>query len=404
MSLVVTSQRITAEKLGISLFTDLLGSNSSCFIQNGEGLIAWGQAQKLSAIGANRFRALDALWQEAVSSANIKDQVNSSGSGLVALGSITFSDNSQFESVLVIPNLIIGFSNGEYFATTVNLELDQALELIRRPVKQENLVFTPGSISPELFCENVGRALGLIETNQISKVVLARDLVAKAKDFNPNYALAKLTSKFSSCYTYLVDGTFGASPELLVEVSKRTVKARVLAGTAGRGTDKEVDEAIGEALSHSHKNLSEHEYAIDSLTSSMRELCVEITVSEKPFSLALPNLWHLASDVEAILNSDITSLALLEILHPSAAVAGTPRDKALAVIDSLEKIDRGRYAGPVGWVSANGDGVWAIALRGGQITEDEVTAFAGCGIVAESDPESELAETNLKFKTVLENL
>lgn len=404
MSLVVTSQRITAEKMGISRFTDLLGSNTGCFIQNGEGLIAWGQALKLSATGAHRFRALDALWQEVASSANIDDRINMSGSGLVAFGGITFSDDSQAESVLIIPNLVIGFRQGEYFATTVNIELDQALDLISQPVKQENLVFTPGSISPELFCENVGKALELIETNQLSKVVLARDLVAKATKFNPNYALARLTSKFSSCYTYLVDGTFGASPELLVEVTNRTVRARVLAGTAGRGTDKEVDEAIGEALSHSHKNLSEHEYAIDSLTNSMRELCAEITVSEKPFSLALPNLWHLASDVEALLNADITSLALLEILHPSAAVAGTPRDKALAVIASLEKIDRGRYAGPVGWVSANGDGIWAIALRGAHITKDEVTAFAGCGIVLESDPESELAETNLKFKTVLENL
>lgn len=404
MSLVVTSQRITAEELGISHFSDLLGSNSGCFIQNGEGLIAWGQAHRITAKGASRFKTLDILWQEAVSSASIDDQINRSGSGLVALGSISFSDNSQFESVLVVPNLVIGYRQGEYFATTINMDLDQALELIDKTEKPEGLVFNPGSISPETFCDNVEKALELIETKQISKVVLARDIVAKTTNFNPNYALAKLAAKFSSCYTYLVDGTFGASPELLVEVIKRTVRARVLAGTAGRGTDKEVDEAIGEALSHSHKNLSEHEFAIDSLTNSMREICEEITVSEKPFSLALPNLWHLASDVEAVLNSDITSLALLEILHPSAAVAGTPRDKALAVIDSLEKIDRGRYAGPVGWVSATGDGIWAIALRGGQITQDEVTAFAGCGIVAESDPESELAETNLKFKTVLENL
>jgi menaquinone-specific isochorismate synthase len=182
------------------------------------------------------------------------------------------------------------------------------------------------------------------------------------------------------------------------------VSARVLAGTAGRGTDVEVDKAIGEALANSHKNLDEHKYAIDSLTAAMSELCIEIEASSEPFSLALPNLWHLASDVSAKLKADSTSLQLLEALHPSAAVAGTPRDKALEVITELEAIDRGRYAGPVGWVSANGDGVWAIALRGAQQTGNTIRAFAGCGIVAESDPASELAETNLKFKAVLENL
>lgn len=404
MSLVVTSQRITAEKLGISQFTDLLGTNSGCFIQNGEGLIGWGEALKLSATGPERFRKLDALWQETTAAATIDNQANLPGSGLVALGSIAFAEQSKTESVLVIPNLIIGFSQGEYFLTAINLTVDQALKLVGASVKADALVFNPGEISPELFCSNVAKAIDLITAEQISKVVLARDLVAQVEQFNPNHGLAKLATKFSSCYTYLVDGTFGASPELLVSVSKRQVSARVLAGTAGRGTDREVDEAIGEALSHSHKNLIEHEYAIDSLTVAMADLCAEVSVSEKPFSLALPNLWHLASDVSAILKSEITSLALLEVLHPSAAVAGTPRDKALELISQLEKIDRGRYAGPVGWVSATGDGVWAIALRGAQITGNQVRAFAGCGIVAESDPESELAETNLKFKTVLENL
>ena len=404
MSLVVTSQRITAEKLGVSQLSELLGNNSSCFIQNGEGMIGWGEALKLTATGATRFEELDDLWKKCVAEATVDDQANLPSSGLIAFGSIAFADGSESHSVLVVPQLIIGNVAGEFFITAVNTTIDQALQQIAPAVKQPPLNFNPGEISPELFCSNVSKAIDLITEGVISKVVLARDLVAETEKFNPNYGLAKMSERFASCYTYLVDGSFGSSPELLVAVANRKATARVLAGTAGRGTDKEVDEAIGAALSHSHKNLAEHEYAIDSLTGALQDLCEEIIVSEKPFSLALPNLWHLASDVSATLKSDISSLSLLEILHPSAAVAGTPRDKALEIISQLEQLDRGRYAGPVGWVSANGDGVWAIALRGAQITKTEVRAFAGCGIVSESDPESELAETNLKFKTVLENL
>lgn len=404
MPLDVISQPISAEALGITGFKDLLGTNSSCFINQGAGLIGWGEALRLTASGADRFSQLDKLWQQSVADATITDEIQLPGSGLVAFGSMAFADESQKESILIIPNLIIGLVGEQYFVTAINLSIDKALELIGQATKEEPLVFQAGQITADDFSSNVARAVELINEKKISKVVLARDLVATKKNYNPNYALAKLTTKFLSCYTYLVDGTFGSSPELLVAVSNRKATARVLAGTAGRGTDKEVDEAIGEALSLSHKNLNEHEYAIDSLTSALNDFCEEITVSEKPFSLALPNLWHLASDVEAILKSDITSLALLEQLHPSAAVAGTPKREALELIAELEDVDRQRYAGPVGWVSANGDGVWAIALRGAQITSEEIRAFAGCGIVSESDPESELAETNLKFKTILENL
>ncbi len=182
------------------------------------------------------------------------------------------------------------------------------------------------------------------------------------------------------------------------------MSARVLAGTAGRGTDPGVDEAIGAALHSSTKNRAEHKFAVDSLVSALDELCVEIDADNEPFSLSLPNLWHLASDVHAVLKADSSSLQVVKALHPSAAVAGTPKDKALELIQQIETIDRGRYAGPVGWLGADGDGVWAIALRGAQLDKSTLTAFAGCGIVAGSDPEAELQETNLKFKPIVEAL
>jgi len=403
MPLTVTSKRITAQELGINQLSDLLGSASSVFIKDNQGIIGWGQALNLATTGANRIAELDRNWKNTVQEATITDSAELQGSGLIAFGSVSFAKDSQVESVLVVPQLIIGCDAGNYFITLVNIDEASAMKLIQKDTFQEPLQFTSGQLSEEQFKSNVVIALDKINSGEVSKVVLARDLVAQATAFNPNPGLLKLSKKYPTCYSYLVDNTFGASPELLVSVLSNEVKARVLAGTAGRGTDVEVDKAIGEALTNSQKNLIEHKYAIDSLTSALAELCLDIEASREPFSISLPNLWHLASDVTAKLKSDSTSLRLLEALHPSAAVAGTPRENALAVISELEAVDRGRYAGPVGWISANGDGIWAIALRGAHYENNKVRAFAGCGIVADSDPESELAETNLKFKAVLEN-
>jgi len=404
LALQVHSRGIALTELGLTAFTDLLGSNTSAFIQEDQGLIGWGEALRISAKGPNRIQDLDSQWQEELSQATIEDSSNLRGSGLVAFGAISFADESETESALIIPNLVIGCFEDQYWITLINIELDDALKLINTDRTSSSVEFKPGTISPETFESNVVDALIAINENNIEKVVLARDLVAEAKDFNPNNGLYKLTKKYETCYTYLVDGMFGASPELLVRVENKIVQARVLAGTAGRGTDPEVDKAIGQALLSSHKNRAEHKFAIDSLTKSMESLCKEITFSDEPFSLALPNLWHLATDVQALIKDSTTSLQLLAHLHPSAAVAGTPRLEALKLIQTIEQIDRGRYAGPVGWLSADGDGTWAIALRGAQYKDSTIRAFAGCGIVSESDPQAELTETNLKFKPIVEAL
>jgi menaquinone-specific isochorismate synthase len=291
----------------------------------------------------------------------------------------------------------------------VNTSLEEALTLISETKESgaERLRFEAGQISTDQFKTNIANALTKIEEQSVEKVVLARDIVSNvSKDFDNASALKYLATNFESCFTYSVDGLFGASPELLVKVSHSQVSARVLAGTAGRGTDPGVDEAIGQALTSSQKNLDEHKYAIDSLVSALAELAENIDADETPFSLALPNLWHLASDVHAVLKANSSSLQVVKALHPSAAVAGTPRDKALELIQEIEQLDRGRYAGPVGWIGADGDGAWAIALRGAQLdkTKNLIRAFAGCGIVAGSTPDAELAETNLKFKPILDAL
>jgi menaquinone-specific isochorismate synthase len=408
LSLKVNSRLITATELGLTEgfnFADLLGSNSSAFIYEHQGLIGWGEALRLEASGPNRILELDQLWRDTVSNAEISNEANLSGSGLISFGSIAFSANSPTTSVLVIPQVVVGKHDDSLWITTINISEEDALELIDLASTFVSAQFGPGQITTEQYKLNVDRALAAIEAKQIEKVVLARDLKATVtKGFNINPALKKLESKFDTCYIYSVAGLFGASPELLVKVKHSEVSARVLAGTAGRGTDPGVDQAIATALIESPKNRAEHRFAIDSLVTSLEEFCVEINVDAEPFSMALPNLWHLASDVKAVLNSNSSSLQIVNALHPSAAVAGTPRDKALEVIEEIENIDRGRYAGPVGWLGADGDGVWAIGLRGAQLKDETLTAFAGCGIVAGSDAQAELEEAILKFKPIVDAL
>ena len=408
MTLKVHSRLIAAHELGLNedySFADLLGTNTSAFIYEKQGLIGWGEALRLETIGPNRILELDAKWREVASQATITDEVNLSGSGLISFGAIAFSENSKSTSVLVVPQVVVGMRDGALWLTTINISEADALKFINLESIFTPAHFEPGQITTEQYKLNVDRALEAISSKNIEKVVLARDLKAQvSKDFNINPALRKLEKKFDTCFIYSVAGLFGASPELLVKVYNSEFSARVLAGTAGRGTDPGVDQAIGAALNESPKNRAEHKYAIDSLVGSLKAFSEEIAVDQEPFSIALPNLWHLASDVKATLNSDSTSLQVVSSLHPSAAVAGTPRDQALAVIEEIENVDRGRYAGPVGWLGADGDGVWAIALRGAQLDNGTLTAFAGCGIVAGSDPEAELDEAVLKFKPIVDAL
>ena len=402
------SRLITANELGLSpdyTFADLLGSNSSAFIYEKQGLIGWGEEHRLETTGPNRVLELDSLWKDLVAQAEITDEVNLSGSGLISFGSIAFSDQSETTSVLVIPKVVVGKQGDTLWLTTINIDETEALKLINLESNFTAVSFEPGQISKDQYLLNVEKGLEVIASGQMEKVVLARDLSASVStDFNINPALRKLEKKFDSCYIYSVAGMFGASPELLVKVSHSEFSARVLAGTAGRGTDPGVDQAIGSALIESPKNRAEHKFAIDSLVVSLSEFTKEIAVDSEPFSIALPNLWHLASDVKAMLSSHSTSLQVVNALHPSAAVAGTPRDKALEVIEEIESIDSGRYAGPVGWLGADGDGVWAIALRGAQLSAGKLTAFAGCGIVSGSDAQAELDEAILKFKPIVDSL
>lgn len=380
------------------------------FIRDGEGLIGEGSRLLLEAKGKDRMAELAALWSQVVSAANISDPTPGPGRGLIAFGSFAFDETSQEQSTLTVPYQVLGFRDGRAWLTTVELEdFDAPKELpeswFQGQYPVSRVALEQGTQTSSLFESGVQHALSSIESGDVEKVVLARNLTARVgAAFDPRYAIERLSERYPSCWTYWVNGIFGASPELLVRVDHKLVSARVLAGTAARGTDPGIDRAIATALTNSAKNRNEHALAVKSLTTALEPFCKKIDADAEPFSLALPNLWHLASDVQGVLDENHSVLDLANALHPTAAVAGTPTPQAQALIRELEPFDRGCYSGPVGWIGADGDGEWAIALRGAKLEAGTLTAFAGCGIVAGSNPAAELVETELKFRPITQAL
>jgi len=372
------------------------------FIRRGDGIAGFGEALRLEFHGSDRIREAADAWRTISAAAKVTDPVGVSGTGLVAFGAFTFDDESQRASVLIVPEVIVGRRDGHSWVTRVD---GSELKLEKRPLGSEyRIALHQGTLDGEGYKAAVAEAIRRIQAGELSKVVLARDLVGHLPDeADLRRVLVDLALGYPDTWTFAVDGLLGSSPETLVRVNHGIVTARVLAGSIGRGADAEADHAAALALATSTKDLDEHRFAVQSVLSSLAGHATGVVSSELPFALKLPNLWHLASDVEGTLSDGSTALDLAAALHPTAAVAGAPTAAAVSVIRELEPIDRRRYGGPVGWVDASGCGKWAVALRSAEVTHDgAITAYAGAGIVADSDPERELAETRLKFRPIVE--
>ena len=248
----------------------------------------------------------------------------------------------------------------------------------------------------------VSAAVAAIGTGEVNKVVLARAVEARAAGpLDVRSMLARLADEYPMCWTFHVDGMVGATPELLARVDHGLVTSRVLAGTIRMTGDEMGDLARAAALARSSKDREEHSYAVGSVTQVLAAHCTSVNVPDEPSVLHLPNVMHLTTDITGALSQPVGALDVVRELHPSAAVCGTPTLAAARVIDRLEGLDRGRYAGPVGWIDAAGDGEWCIALRCAEINRTDparLRLFAGCGIVAASDPASEWAESEAKLE------
>jgi menaquinone-specific isochorismate synthase len=376
--------------------------------RRGFGMAGIGEALRLEFSGPSRMTDAASAWRALVATATVVDPLSRPGTGLIALGSFAFSEQSAATSVLIVPSTVIGRDRHGSWVTRIDVgETPSQTSGVPATIPfgdEYRLGFVPGAISGDDYRDAVESAVARIRNHELSKVVLARDLVGHLPvGADLRLAIATLALGYPDCWTFSVDGFVGSSPETLVSVDAGSVTARVLAGSAARGTDAASDQEAATGLATSAKDLDEHRYAVQSVLASLVPHSPNVTASELPFTLKLPNLWHLASDVDGTLIDGSTSLDLLASLHPTAAVAGTPQADALDLIAELEPLDRGRYAGPVGWVGADGDGEWAVALRCAQVSPTgNVTAYAGAGIVADSDPARELLETKMKFRPIVE--
>ena len=386
-----------------SLLALLPRDGALAWVRRGDGIVAWGNAATLRPTGPDRFAKARAWWADQAATAVVRDEVDEPGTGLVCFGSFAFADDPG-SSVLVVPEVVVGRRGSITWVTTIGAGTIGAPPSVAHtdpPEPPAGVSFADGARSGTEWESVVAEAVRRIQAGGLEKVVLARDLLATAEsDIDLRWPLSRLSETYPMCWTFHVDGLFGATPEMLVRRERGLVTSRVLAGTIRRTGHDERDLALAATLARSSKDLEEHEYAVRSVADSLAPHCTSMNVPESPFVLHLPNVMHLATDVAGVAKDDATSLELAEALHPSAAVGGTPTAKAIALIGEIEGMDRRRYAGPVGWMDGAGDGEWGIALRSGEVDGRAVRLFAGCGIVASSDPAAELAEAQAKFVPV----
>ncbi|SKB05723.1 isochorismate synthase [Aeromicrobium choanae] len=376
------------------------------WVHGGDGIVGWGRAASFAPDGDDRFDAADDWWAEVVDASVVRDEVELPGSGLVAFGSFTFADRPG--SLLTVPEVVVGRRDGRCWVTTIGRSLGPVPELSgSAPRDPAGVRFADDPARREAWSATVEKAVRRIQADELDKVVLARSVDAQFDEpLDVRSPLGRLASTYPSCWTFHVDGFFGSTPEMLVRLQGGLVTSRVLAGTIRRTGDDARDLGLAASLARSSKDLEEHEYAVRSVADALAPHCTGMNVPEAPFVLHLPNVMHLATDVTGVLRDDAGVLSLVASLHPSAAVGGTPTADAVRVIAEIERLDRGRYAGPVGWIGASGDGEWGIGLRSAQLRADGRGArlFAGCGIVADSSPADELAEADAKLIPVRDAL
>jgi isochorismate synthase len=426
--------RDEGDPCAVVLASRLAGEPWFCFEQPDRGSFAvagLGRVRTVEAVGAERFVKAARSWQRIAKAALCDPPTAVPGSGLIALGGFAFAPHgcssikwSQFAPAsLLVPEVSLARRDGQTWLTVnadaapddtvqdilarIHAALDR-LESSRLPVG--NPLASPShrviSTSPPVHYEEaVARAVARIRTGDLEKIVLAREVEIEASaPYAPGPLLGLLRSAFSSSFVYAVgreDATFiGATPELLVRREGQRATTVALAGSARRSADPAVDDHLGEKLLHSAKDCEENAIVARRIMSVLRPHSLWVVAAEQPVVVRIANIQHLATPIRAQLTTSLQAIELAGILHPTPAVGAEPAS-ALESIPGLEGIDRGWYAGPIGWTDTAGNGEFCVALRCALLRDRHAYCYAGCGIVAESDPAAELAESELKLQVML---
>jgi len=376
------------------------------WLHDGAGLVTSGVAARIR-VGPGRRRLEEAAAEVAALLASIDsdDTVRLPGSGPLAVGAPGFSDGGEGE--LIVPARVLGLTRaGQAWVTETG-----------PPGLTPAVAPAPARPGPSRFVvdghglrarwgEMIEEALARIGSGALSKVVLAREVTVEAdRPFDVATVLTRLRGGHPTCFTFAAGGLVGATPELLVRRRDALVVSRPMAGTAPRGDTLDDDRRMVARMKSSNKEGREHRVVVDAVRAALEPVCEEVSASAQPEVARLATVAHLATTVAGRLKAPWPSaLALAGLLHPTPAVAGSPRAAALAAIAELEDFDRGGYTGPVGWVDSRGDGDWAVALRCAQIDGAIARLYAGAGIVAGSSAGAEWAETQAKLEPMMRAL
>jgi len=407
-----------------------------CFEQPayvGSVVAGLGSVCELEATGDGRFQYISESWRGLIESAVTKLVDDLPGSGLIACGGFAFTPQTTHRvphwrsfgcAKLTIPEITFA-RRGEKVCITVNRLVapddtaQQHLDAIESRLAQLSLKPLPmldpdpttgatvvSLTAPEHYVGSVARAVERICTGKFEKIVLAREVqVHTSHTQNPAAVFGVLREAFPECYVFCVDhgdGAFlGASPELLIRREGLRASTVALAGSIRRSADPAVDAHLGEQLQQSTKDRSEQGIVVERIKRALEEHALWVTAAEEPALVKVANIQHLGTPIRAQLKESIGAIDLVGALHPTPAVGGEPFEKVVSAIAELEGLDRGWYAGPVGWIDANEDGEFCVALRCALLRDRIAHCYAGVGVVRDSDPEAELAETELKLAALL---
>lgn len=399
----------------------LAGDDGLLFSRSGAGFAGIGSALRIDVDRSSG--AIDAsAVQESLENISVENEVGGPGTGAVAIGALPFDRHAPGH--LTVPAILVGRSDdGECWITTVSSgdalpDDDAVAAFLARGIPTATgfgrdaasaATDAPSSFSvhaalaPSIWCAAVAAATERIRSGELSKVVLSRSIEVFADAaLRPGPILGHLRRTFPGSWLFNVEGFLGASPEMLVGRHGDQVRAHPMAGTAPRSGDAEADARLASALLASSNTIAEHRHTIDMVHDTLLPWCSYLDEEAEPSIVAMANVQHLATRLEGQLSAPAASvLELVSALHPTPAVGGMPRESALDLITELEELDRGRFAGPVGWVDTAGNGTWAVGIRSAELTGHTARLFAGVGVVADSDPATELAETRAKLQTML---
>jgi isochorismate synthase len=402
--------------------------------EQGIALAGAGAAVTLAPGGEQRFATVDRAWRRLAAEALVEDASDGAPmTGPLLAGGFAFEpDGPRTDrwrgfpaSLMLLPRLQLTVVDGRTWLTTnILLRADGQSEVepstLRRlravllgergeapaPPRPAALAGEETDVPPAPAWErSVGEAVAAIRAGALEKVVLAREVRARADHpFDVTEAVRRLRAAYPSCFVFALwrggRAFVGASPERLVRLERGDVRATCLAGSIGRGPNPEADRRQGERLLASAKDRHEHALVADALRDGLAELCDDVRAPAEPALLTVSNVHHLYTPLRARLRDGRGLLDLVARLHPTPAVGGTPREAALRFLRAHEVLDRGWYAAPIGWLGRDGDGEFAVALRSALVDGGEASLFAGCGVMADSEPAEEYAESALKLRAM----